>query len=197
MKFFKTAAVISVSLAAALLSACESDTSGGSVTFYNSENPYTQEMPGGANIPTGDTVSASQGTPAVISGFEITLLDSQIYGFAKQDAMHTTDSDYVACRFELKNNGSEDAAYSSSDFYMIENGSKKDIPITGFSLMEASDIEGYEPFDGTVSPGESKTGYVVFEIHTDWNNIDLVYNPSANNPDNDSVKFTLNKNDIK
>ena len=117
-----------------------------------------------------------------------------------KDQNTSTESSYMACFVEAKNNGNEDVRiYVLDDFKVFVDGVKLDENsyTTTLSNVYAKNVYSeFGFFDGTIKKGESLSGYVSFETPKSWDTLEVIFFPNALKS-NDTIKYTITPSDIK
>ena len=106
---------------------------------------------------------------------QMTLVNAEEFGgadfFTPQDGYV-----FVGCEFEIANNSKNEINVSSYvSFNAYCDGYAISQSMTGAS---AWDKNGKKTLDGTVAPGKKLSGVIVYEVPSDWKELEVSYSPS-------------------
>ena len=125
--------------------------------------------------PSSDKTTFGIGDTAELKSVQMTLVNAEEFGgadfFTPQDGYV-----FVGCEFEIANNSKNEINVSSYvSFNAYCDGYAISQSMTGAS---AWDKNGKKTLDGTVAPGKKLSGVIVYEVQSDWKELEVSYSPS-------------------
>lgn len=125
--------------------------------------------------PSSDKTTFGIGDTAELKSVQMTLVNAEEFGgadfFTPQDGYV-----FVGCEFEIANNSKNEINVSSYvSFNAYCDGYAISQSMTGAS---AWDKNGKKTLDGTVAPGKKLSGVIVYEVPSDWKELEVSYSPS-------------------
>ena len=112
------------------------------------------------------------GEEAEIGGVTAELLSVEERD-TRQDDILAAGKKYVLCKLRIENHTQQDLAVSGQNSF--EGFSDGMAVLTD----KAEELEDIEILNGSIGPGETLEGYVVFKLPEDWKEIELTYIPGG------------------
>lgn len=196
MNFIKAFAAVSAAAMLLALTGCDkNDTNSNNITYYDSQHQYQYSNPTNNGKPQiGNETKAEGGSTVSISQTDIAFKSAEIFDTVGPDSYYSQKTDYIACRFDIKNNNSEALSVSSlRDFLYSSSGEITELPVSSYILIEKNKVEDYTSIETEIPAGESLSAHVLLEIPSGWDSFKLYYAPFLDNANNDCASFEITK----
>ncbi len=196
MNFIKAFAAASAAAMLLALTGCDkNDTNSNNITYYDSQHQYQYSNPTNNGKPQiGNETKAEGGNTVSISQTDIAFKSAEIFDTVGPDSYYSQKTDYIACRFDIKNNNSEALSVSSlRDFLYSSSGEITELPVSSYILIEKNKVEDYTSIETQIPAGESLSAHVLLEIPSGWDSFKLYYAPYLDNANNDCASFEITK----
>ena len=180
MNFIKAFAAVSAAAMLLALTGCDkNDTNSNNITYYDSQHQYQYSNPTNNGKPQiGNETKAEGGSTVSISQTDIAFKSAEIFDTVGPDSYYSQKTDYIACRFDIKNNNSEALSVSSlRDFLYSSSGEITELPVSSYILIEKNKVEDYTSIETEIPAGESLSAHVLLEIPSGWDSFKLYYAP--------------------
>ncbi len=196
MNFIKAFAAVSAAAMLLALTGCDkNDTNSNNITYYDSQHQYQYSNPTNNGKPQiGNETKAEGGSTVSISQTDIAFKSAEIFDTVGPDSYYSQKTDYIACRFDIKNNSGEALSVSSlRDFLYSSSGEITELPVSSYILIEKNKVEDYTSIETEIPAGESLSAHVLLEIPSGWDSFKLYYAPYLDNANNDCASFEITK----
>ncbi len=196
MNFIKAFAAVSAAAMLLALTGCDkNDTNSNNITYYDSQHQYQYSNPTNNGKPQiGNETKAEGGSTVSISQTDIAFKSAEIFDTVGPDSYYSQKTDYIACRFDIKNNSGEALSVSSlRDFLYSSSGEITELPVSSYILIEKNKVEDYTSIETEIPAGESLSAHVLLEIPSGWESFKLYYAPFLDNANNDCASFEITK----
>lgn len=196
MNFIKAFAAVSAAAMLLALTGCDkNDTNSNNITYYDSQHQYQYSNPtNNGKTQIGNETKAEGGSTVSISQTDIAFKSAEIFDTVGPDSYYSQKTDYIACRFDIKNNNSEALSVSSlRDFLYSSSGEITELPVSSYILIEKNKVEDYTSIETEIPAGESLSAHVLLEIPSGWDSFKLYYAPYLDNANNDCASFEITK----
>ena len=196
MNFIKAFAAVSAAAMLLALTGCDkNDSTSNNVTFYDSQNQYQYTPPTNNDKPQiGNEIKDEAGSTVSISKTDIALKSAEIFDTVGPDSYYSEKTDYIACRFDIKNNSDKTLSVSSlRDFLYSSSGEITELPLSSYILIEKNKVEDYTSIETEIPAGETLSAHVLLEIPSGWDSFKLYYTPYLDNTNNDCASFEITK----
>lgn len=196
MNFIKAFAAVSAAAMLLALTGCDkNDTNSNNITYYDSQHQYQYSNPTNNGKPQiGNETKAEGGNTVSISQTDIAFKSAEIFDTVGPDSYYSQKTDYIACRFDIKNNSGEALSVSSlRDFLYSSSGEITELPVSSYLLIEKNKVEDYTSIETEIPAGESLSAHVLLEIPSGWESFKLYYAPFLDNANNDCASFEITK----
>lgn len=196
MNFIKAFTAVSAAAMLLALTGCDkNDTNSNNITYYDSQHQYQYSNPTNNGKPQiGNETKAEGGSTVSISQTDIAFKSAEIFDTVGPDSYYSQKTDYIACRFDIKNNNSEALSVSSlRDFLYSSSGEITELPVSSYILIEKNKVEDYTSIETEIPAGESLSAHVLLEIPSGWDSFKLYYAPFLDNANNDCASFEITK----
>lgn len=196
MNFIKAFAAASAAAMLLALTGCDkNDTNSNNITYYDSQHQYQYSNPTNNGKPQiGNETKAEGGSTVSISQTDIAFKSAEIFDTVGPDSYYSQKTDYIACRFDIKNNSGEALSVSSlRDFLYSSSGEITELPVSSYLLIEKNKVEDYTSIETEIPAGESLSAHVLLEIPSGWESFKLYYAPFLDNANNDCASFEITK----
>jgi len=196
MNFIKAFAAVSAAAMLLALTGCDkNDTNSNNITYYDSQHQYQYSNPTNNGKPQiGNETKAEGGSTVSISQTDIAFKSAERFDTVGPDSYYSQKTDYIACRFDIKNNNSEALSVSSlRDFLYSSSGEITELPVSSYILIEKNNVDDYTSIETEIPAGESLSAHVLLEIPSGWDSFKLYYAPYLDNANNDCASFEITK----
>ena len=182
----------------ASLSGCSnkksSESGNNSVVYYDEDNnsyltPEEEELKAKENAV---ITEGKLNTPAEVDGFSVNVKKVITLGYREANGGRQDPAARIAVNLEITNNTSEIAEISDfTDFTVESDGNNYFSMDPETSAIASSMIDDYDFLASELEPGQTTSGYIVFEVNKDWKEMIIAYNPTTANDTYDAVEYKI------